>query len=221
MVLDLTKENVYILWGANRDEKLYFVDLDKLTTTELTLLAAHVDAVKQTYEEEKALIHFRLKAEDFTHYSEQQLLAKLYEVKHRREVYIRFSTQIQAIKYLREEEIKSADRRDRKREYRDRKREREQLTSEHQITYNTIADRTEVIRNSILRDRLRQLLGDDAYKRVADTARAQAIEETLEWMEGQGQNIPDPVRAHYYKQNGKRLKKHAQTNSQSSHQDEL
>jgi hypothetical protein len=221
MVLDLTKENVYILWGANRDEKLYFVDLDKLTTTELTLLAAHVDAVKRTYKEEKALIHFQLKAEDFTHYSKQQLLAKLYGVKHRREVYIRFSTQIQAIKYLREEEIKAADRRDRKREYRDRRREREQLTSEHQITYNTIADRTEVIRNSILRDRLRQLLGDDAYKRVADTARAQAIEETLEWMEGPGQNIPDPVRTHYYKQNGKRLKKHAQTTSPSSHQDEL
>lgn len=209
MVLDLTKENVYILWGENRDERLYFDDLEKLDNKELTMLVAHIDAAKQAYKEEKALIHLQIQAEDFSKFSRAQLIAKLHGLISRKEVYTRFSTQSHAIRHLREEEARAANKRERKREYESRKRERERLLPEHQVTYDSISARAESIRNNILRDRLRQLLGDNVYKRASDTAHAQAIEETLEWLEGQ--DIPEPVRERYRKQNGKRLRRHARS----------
>ena len=78
MVLDLTKENIYILWGENRNERLYFDDLEKLDNKELTMLVAHIDAAKQAYREEKALIHVQIQAEDFSIYTKAQLIAKLH-----------------------------------------------------------------------------------------------------------------------------------------------
>lgn len=213
MVLDVTKENVYVLWGENRDERLYFDDLEKLDNKELAMLVAHLDAVRQAYKEEKAIVQAQIQAEDFSNVTKTQLISKLHGLKSRKEVYTRFSTQSHAIRHIREEQAKAENRRARKREYESRKRERERLLPEHQITYDSIADRTESIRNSILRDRLSQLLGDDAYKRASDAAHAKAIEETLEWLEKQ--DIPDPVRERYHKHSSKRLRRHARNEAQA------
>lgn len=220
MVLDVTKENVYILWGENRDERLYFNDLEKLDSKELAMLLAHLDAVKQAYKEEKAIIQAQIQAEDFSNATKAQLIYKLHGLKSRTEVYTRFSTQSYAIRHIREEQAKADDRRARKREYESRKRERERLLPEHQITYDSIADRAESIRNTILRDKLRQLLGNDAYKRASDAAHAQAIRETLEWMNGQD-DIPDTVRERYHKHSGKRLRRHARNEAEASETHEI
>ncbi len=207
MPFDPSKERVYVLWGENLDEPLYFDDLDKLDNDGLILLLAHlvfsIDTIKHDY---RSMVT-SLQGDNLLITNRRSIETKMWKLDRTREVYIRFRTQIRAILDIRETERKAAADRVRKREHESRRRARNRLTPENAESYTTIAHKVVLAYNSILRGQLRQLLQDDVlYNRMEAAAHANAIEEVTEWVEQQ-QGIPEVVKERWLKNSAKSVRK--------------
>jgi hypothetical protein len=213
MPFDPSKERVYVLWGENLDEPLYFDDLDKLDNDGLILLLAHLVSSIDTIKHDYRSMVTSLQGDNLLITNRRSIKTKMWKLDRTREVYIRFKTQIRAILDIRETERKAAADRVRKREHERRRRARNRLTPEDVESYTTIAHKVVLAYNSILRGQLRQLLQDDVlYNRMEAAAHANAIEEVTEWVKQQ-QDIPEVVKERWLKNSAKSVRKRTRRHS--------